>query len=368
MSVKHSMFNTTKRDYFITELVLGFLMINGLHFLIKNYDSSFDGIWDYSRRGVYFHVFFVVVGAFFWRLGLWLANKIKSLAFAKLNRWMRTILGAVLFAAYGVVVAISFGRIYYELFYRLTKQELMWKDYKIFDPDFSLIILIFYFFIAAVINLVYYFRNWKEAELTAERLKKENIQSKFEVLKNQIDPHFFFNSLSVLTSLVYKDPNLSAEYITQLSKMYRYILEGKNQSLASVGDELKFLKSYIFLINVRYNENIRFEVELKHDLKNSVYLPKNSLQMLVENAIKHNRFDDENPLVVNVYAEEDCITVKNNKSKRDLIESSSKIGLENIKKRYELIGNHELQVVETDETFTVKLPKLSQSEAGYFDI
>jgi len=359
---------STRRKYFLIELVLGFILINGLHFLIKKYDSSFNGISDYGMRGIYFHLFFILTGLGFWLLGLWLASRIQSSSFKNLKRWVRNALGIILFSTYGLFIAISFNEIYYALFYRITNQEYLWKEHRMFDPDFSLIIFIFYFFIAAVTILIHYFRNWKETELMAERLKKENIQSKFEVLKNQIDPHFFFNSLSVLTSLVYKDANQSAEYITQLSKMYRYILEGKNQSLASVDDELKFLDSYIFLIKVRYNENICFEIKIADDLRNSVYLPKNSLQMLVENAIKHNRFDDDEPLIVRISANNEYILVANNKNKRELIEGSSRIGLENIKKRYELIGDHELLIEETDMSFTVKLPKLSSNEAKHFDI
>lgn len=362
------MYLSTKRKYLLIELSLSFVLINGLHFLIKKYDSSFEGIWDYGTRGISFHLFFVLTGLAFWRLGRWLSEKIQSSSFKKRKRRFQIVLGTIIFLIYGVFVSISFNEVYYFLFYQITNQKYIWKEHQLFDPDFSLIIFIFYFFLASVITLVNYFRNWREAKLMAERLKKENIQSKFEVLKNQIDPHFFFNSLSVLTSLVYKDANLSAEYITQLSKMYRYILEGKNQSLVSIDDELKFLNSYIFLIKVRYNENILFEIDIPEELKDRIYLPKNSLQMLVENAIKHNKFGDGEPLIVRIFADNEYIHVVNNKNKRELIEYSSKIGLENIKKRYELIGNYELLIEETDESFTVKLPKLTSNEAKHFDI
>ncbi|HKJ42149.1 MAG TPA: histidine kinase [Sunxiuqinia sp.] len=359
---------STKRKYFLIELLLGLLLINGLHFLIKKYDSSFEGIWDYGTRGIFFHLFFVLMGLVFWWMGRWLSEKIQSSSFKSLKRQFQIVLGTVIFLTYGLFVSVSYNEVYYFLFYQITNQEYIWKEHQLFDPDFSLIIFIFYFFVAAVTLLIHYFGNWREAQLMAERLKKENIQSKFEVLKNQIDPHFFFNSLSVLTSLVYKDANLSAEYITQLSKMYRYILEGKNQSLVSIGDELNFLSSYIFLIKVRYNENICFEIEIAEDLRNKIYLPKNSLQMLVENAIKHNKFGNGEPLIVRIFAGDGYIQVVNNKNRRELIEYSSKIGLENIKKRYELIGNYELLIEETDESFTVKLPKLTSSEAKHFDI
>ncbi len=359
---------TAKRKYSLIELLLGFVLINGLHFLIKKYDSSFEGIWDYGMRGIFFHLFFVLVGLVFLWLGRWLSKEIRSSAFKNLKRRLQLVLGATIFLTYGLFVSISFNELYYFLFYRITDQEYIWKEHQLFDPDFSLIIFIFYFFVATGINLVHYFRNWREAQLMAERLKKENIQSKFEVLKNQIDPHFFFNSLSVLTSLVYKDANLSAEYITQLSKMYRYILEGKNQSLASVREELNFLNSYIFLIKVRYDETIRFDIELDEKLAETVFLPNSALQMLVENAIKHNRFGDENPLAVRIFSDDGYIQVVNNISKRELIESSSKIGLENIKKRYELLGDYELLIEETEQTFTVKLPKLLANEVQDFNI
>ncbi len=360
--------NSDKKIYNIVVLFLGFILINGLHYLIKNYDRSFEGIWDYNSRGVYFHIFFVLTGIVFWRVGQWLAYKLQLLVLKKLEQWLRIILGTLIIVGYGIGVAIGYGALYYNLFYQLADQEIMWKDYQIFDPDFSLIILIFYFVMVGFINLVFYFRNWKEAQILAEQLKKENIQSKYEVLKNQIDPHFFFNSLSVLSSLVHKDANLSEEYISQLSKMYRYILDGKDQILASLEDELKFLNSYIFLINVRFDDYICFEIDIAEELKETVYLPKNSLQMLAENAIKHNRFDKDDPLVVTITNEQDHITVINNKNKRNLLEGSSGIGLENISKRYRLLGDYMLLINETNDSFAVKLPKLLKSEAIHFDI
>ena len=364
-----TMKNSERRIYDIVELFLGFILINGLHFLIKNYDLSFEGIWDYGTRGIYFHFFFVITGVVFWRLGQWLAFKIQSsISFNKLKYWFRIISGTLIFLTYGILVSISFGAFYYKFFYQLVDQEIMWKDYHIFDQDFSMIILIFYFVITGFINLVLYFRNWKEAQVVAEQLKKENVQSKFEALKNQIDPHFFFNSLSVLSSLVHKDANLSEEYISQLSKMYRYILDGKDQVLASLDEELNFLNSYIFLIKVRFNENIHFEINIADELKETVSLPKNSLQMLVENAIKHNRFDQDDPLVITILEEGDYIKVVNNKNKRDLLERSSGIGLENISKRYQLLGDFKLLIWESDDSFAVKLPKLSKNEIGYFAI
>ncbi len=361
--------NSERHIYNLVELFLGFVIINGLHFLIKHYDYSFNGALDYGSRGIYFHLFFVVTGVAFWRLGQWLAFRIQSSSlFNNLSYWLRIVLGTLVFLAYGVLVSISFGALYYKFFYQMVDQEIFWEDYHIFDQDFSMIILVFYFVITGFINLVLYFRNWKETQVVAEQLKKENIQSKFEALKNQIDPHFFFNSLSVLSSLVHKDANLSEEYISQLSKMYRYVLDGKDQVLASLDEELNFLNSYIFLIKVRFNEHIRFEINISDDLKEKVSLPKNSLQMLVENAIKHNRFDDDDPLVISILEEGDYIKVENNKNKRDLLERSSGIGLENISKRYQLLGDFRLLILESDDSFAVKLPKLSKSEVGYFDI
>ena len=173
--------------------------------------------------------------------------------------------------------------------------------------------------------------------MNEERLKRENIQAKYDALRNQVDPHFFFNSLSVLTNLVYKSADLSAEYITQLAKSYRYILDKKFENLVSIKTEQEFLESYFFLIRIRHEESIQFEVSISEETRCTGMLPPATLQMLVENAIKHNRFSAAKPLHISITDHEDSLYIVNELRKRYGVKSSIGLGLDNISKRYELI-------------------------------
>lgn len=150
--------------------------------------------------------------------------------------------------------------------------------------------------------------------------------------------------------------------------MYRYLLEVKNETVVTLADELEFLNAYVFLMTVRHNDSIRFITEISDESGKYIYIPKNSLQMLAENAVKHNCFSKESPLVVRITEDGEFIKVMNNLDKRELIDGSSGIGLENIRKRYELISEKEIELEETSFTFCVKLPKLGKSEIKGIDL
>jgi LytS/YehU family sensor histidine kinase len=195
-----------------------------------------------------------------------------------------------------------------------------------------------------------------------ERMNRENIQSKHLALNSQIDPHFFFNSLSVLSSLVYKDPDKSVEYINQLSKVYRNILDESNENIVPLENELKLLDSYIFLMKIRFGSNISFAIEISDKGRKNAYIPPNTLQLLVENAIKHNKCSSEEPLFISISEDQQCIHIKNNVNRRTLIDESSGIGLENIKHRFELLGGKKIVVNKHEHTFTVTLPKYNKGD------
>ncbi|HEX7754098.1 MAG TPA: sensor histidine kinase, partial [Niabella sp.] len=225
---------------------------------------------------------------------------------------------------------------------------------------------IFYLLILGFSGILFYYKNWQEARLNAERLRRENMQARYDVLKSQIDPHFFFNSLSVLTGLVYKSADLSAEYITQLSKCYRYILDQKAENLVTLQTELSFLESYLFLIRIRHQNSILFYIDQPTEKQQESLLPPAALQMLVENAVKHNRFAVNDPLHINIRVTDQHIIISNDLRKRSENPFSTGVGLPNIKKRYELITERKVEITETDGLFIVKLPLLSENLRGKF--
>jgi len=351
---------TTRINEHVLKYLTIFLVLNGIHFFYKLYDQTFSSLWQYDLRGIFFHIFFLVFGLVMWELGIWITNRTNHIAgmyFGQTGRFV--ILGIVLFL-YSIGLSALYGELYYNLFFVLTHQEKLWADYSVLDRDLTVMMVVMSLIIIGFHSFIYYFKNWQEAEVMAERLQKENIRSQFEALKHQIEPHFFFNSLSVLNSLVHKDADLAGQYIAQLSKIYRYVLEVKDETVVPLSQELDFLNAYIFLMTVRHNDSIRFSIEISDETSKYTFIPKNSLQMLAENAVKHNRFSKESPLVVRITEDIEYIRVINNLDRRELIGSSG-IGLENIRKRYELISGKGIDLEETALTFSVKLPNLNNS-------
>ncbi len=204
-----------------------------------------------------------------------------------------------------------------------------------------------------------YYRYSKKLEYEKANMQKELIQAKYESLKNQINPHFLFNSFSILTSLIHKDVDLASDYVSQLSKMYRYILDNKENQMVTLAQEFDLLDSYLFLMKIRHEESIIVNIDVDLD-KNNFHLPTLSLQMLVENAVKHNNFNKEHPLKIRIYNEnQDYLVVQNDVSKKKNTTQSSKIGLENIRKRYSIKSKRQVVINQDATYFTVKLPVLS---------
>lgn len=195
--------------------------------------------------------------------------------------------------------------------------------------------------------------SWRESAVEAERLKKENMEAQFNSLRSQVNPHFLFNSLNALTNLVYQDQDKAVKFIKQLSTVYRYILSTRDKELVSLAEELEVLHSYLFLQQIRFGEKLKLHVDLNSD---GLVAPL-VLQMLVENAIKHNIIADEQPLTVRIYKDETCVIVENNLQKKSIpTDESTGAGLENIKKRYSFLSSEAVRVEDNGHSFKVSVP------------
>ena len=189
-------------------------------------------------------------------------------------------------------------------------------------------------------------------------IEKELIAARFEGLKNQVNPHFLFNSFSVLTSLVESKPEIAVSFIAKLSDMYRYILENDGKEVVSIEQELAFLDDYLFLIQMRHQKSIIIDKHIKLDGLN-IELPPMSLQILVENAVKHNSFSPDEPLHILIQNEgENFIVVENQKRPKPELERSTGIGLKNLSKRLLLSVKKGLEIVDSPQFFRVKVPLL----------
>lgn len=199
----------------------------------------------------------------------------------------------------------------------------------------------------------------KEVQLRAERLEKENLQSQFSALKSQLSPHFLFNSFSILTSLIEKNPEKSVLYVNRLSKSYRYILDHANQESVTLRTELDFVDAYVFLLKSRFEEKLHVDVEIAQNLRNQCKIAPLTLQLLIENAVKHNQMSTENPFQITIHNEGEYLVVSNPMRKRKGVGPSPEIGLPNIVRRYALLTTVPVLISETDHTFTVKIPLLT---------
>jgi LytS/YehU family sensor histidine kinase len=213
------------------------------------------------------------------------------------------------------------------------------------------------FFISMAIHAVVFFINWKKMVLNEEALKREKLALQYESLKNQVNPHFLFNSLNVLTSLVYKDADMAARFIKQLSEVYRYVLDQKDKELVTLDDEMEFVNNFISLQKIRFDNSVAISINVPSNTKWMV-IPL-SIQMLVENAFKHNIASDENPLNIIIFVENDYISIKNNIQRKNVIKDSSNIGLANIKARYDFLSNKPCEIIDDGQNFIVELPLIA---------
>ncbi len=235
----------------------------------------------------------------------------------------------------------------------------------LYNPDFnpSVTELVSNAYIALALSMFFsgieFLKKWKSEAVKAERLEKEKIATQYESLRNQVNPHFLFNSLNTLTSLVVDSQDLAIQYINQLSEVYRYVLDSRNKDVVGLDVEVDFLKSYLFLQKIRFGENISVDIRLKDDLKDKFILPL-SLQILMENAIKHNEISSEKPLKISVVENDDYIKIENQIHKKQLFEKGSGIGLNNIMERYQHLTDKEISIINDNKKFVVQLPIIKE--------
>jgi LytS/YehU family sensor histidine kinase len=190
-----------------------------------------------------------------------------------------------------------------------------------------------------------------------EALARENVQSQLETLKNQLDPHFLFNSLNTLASLI-EEENIPAQtYLDRLSDVYRYVLINREKNTVTLEEEMQFLDAYVYLNKIRFRENLLIEKDIPAQTYHQHIAPL-SLQMLIENAIKHNVISRENPLKIKILQDGDFLTVENNVQGKKIFEKSTKLGLQNIINRYRLLTPLGVEVSNTGTHFSVRLPLL----------
>jgi two-component system LytT family sensor kinase len=234
------------------------------------------------------------------------------------------------------------------------------EDYFLFKPYFfnTLVSVVGTVQVAAVFEGVYLYQRWKVSYTETQELKKANLQSQLDSLKMQINPHFLFNNLNSLSSLITTDAEQADIFLNELSSVYRYLLQQNNRDLCPLSDEITFINAYFHLLKTRYGSGISMETAVD-DWYMSHLIPPLTLQLLFENAIKHNVILAECPLTIRLYTREGRLYVENNRQAKRTIVHSNGIGLQNILMKYRLLGQSSVIIRDDEQTFSVSMPLLS---------
>ena len=213
--------------------------------------------------------------------------------------------------------------------------------------------------IVITFHAIYFFKKNQEKKVKESQIVAQTQTAKFDALKNQLDPHFLFNSLNVLTSLIEENPENAQKFTTSLSKVYRYVLEQKNKDLVSVDEELKFAKTYMSLLKMRFEDSIVFDIPEQASNPDSKVVPL-SLQLLLENAVKHNMVTESKPLHIRIYEFNGNLVVENNLQPKQIVKKSSGVGLSNIMERYQLLTDRKVNINQQASRFAIAIPMLTK--------
>jgi len=280
---------------------------------------------------------------------IFIANYMRSLQSTERKLIQRMLLAALIhFPVTGIfVVGFLLLYDYLNLFgYRFSEADLKWGLLAGFVCDVIGI---------AMSESIYSYHKWKETKLEAEQLSKEKLQTQLNSLLQQINPHFLFNSLNALSALIDDNPKDAQKYLSDLSKVYRYLLRTNEDELTSLTNEINFIDSYFHLLQTRFGKGVTLLKSIQpHDYDK--LLPPLTLQLLVENAVKHNTVGKNKPLVIEIITSGEYLTVRNNLQRKTLKVESSKIGLFNIAEKYRLINKSAIEIAEAGGYFSVTVP------------
>ncbi len=265
-----------------------------------------------------------------------------------INSLLSTVIILLLVSGYSAIISILFPVPF--LATQASESNEVWKN--------AIVLLPAVFIVYQIIYLsAYFFSQWRNSLVEAEQLKQANLNAQLLALRNQVNPHFLFNSLSSLSSLISEDADRAIDFVQELSAVYRYLLQKHEAGVSRLDDEMRVVQSFIYLHQVRFGDNLRVSSNIAPEF-NDWLLPTTALLILFENAIQHNIVSPEQPLQVSLYTQNETICIKNNLQKKRSRESSG-TGMHNIKERYRLIGAPAIAIEETESFFQVTLPLLS---------
>lgn len=310
----------------------------------------FDAEDIFSKKFVLTVVISIIQSAIFWH-GTMLATYLVEKLAKRLNFLVFLMVNFVVVGLYVYSVCLFFRYLYINIYHGDMSQYN-------FTGSFLLSLFITYF-ISAVYVAIYYFNEYKQNMIKAEKLETANIEARFEMLKTQINPHFLFNSLNTLMNLV-EENSTALRYTESLSEFMRYLLQSKEKKVVALADELHIVRGYVFMQKIRFEEKLDVSITINSDLF-EMAVPPLSIQMLIENAIKHNIVSAQKPLKVEIFesCNKACVVIRNNLQPRIEHEPSAGVGLQNIVNRYSYLTNNKVVINRTEDYFSVQIPLLS---------
>ncbi|WP_191859047.1 2TM domain-containing protein [Hanstruepera ponticola] len=337
----------------VKNIIITFFIGVGV-FLIGNFLSdgfNFDNAKDFLINFVFYQLYAFVLGY----------SNMYYFTFLESRNWKKNeSIKRIAIGLFGSVVITLIGLFFLRMltslyFYNNSFDQFLnnesWKPYQ-----FGLWITLS---IVVVFHVIYFYNKYQQNKIKEQKVIAGTASAKFDALKNQLDPHFLFNSLNVLTSLIDENPDNAQRFTTSLSKVYRYVLEQKNKDLVSVDEELNFARTYMMLLKMRFEDSIVFEIPDKASNPESKVVPL-SLQLLLENAVKHNTVTSSKPLHIKIYEDEGDLIVENNFQPKQIIKKSSGVGLSNIMQRYQLLTNRKVNINQQANRFAVAIPMLTK--------
>ncbi|WP_031425965.1 2TM domain-containing protein [Flavimarina sp. Hel_I_48] len=338
---------TISRFFRISLLITGIVILINLVFT----DTEMSDFFDMQQLGIFFFYSFTlsVVNSTFFRY------------FNQKIGWQKAIVKRIVLATTGsiVITMVTYficRAVHLILFVdKYTLSEFLENEkisYYFFPLIFTIaVMLVFY--------LIYFYKALQEQKVKEQKIIAGTANAQFDALKNQLDPHFLFNSLNVLASLIEENPEKAQKFTGSLSKVYRYVLEQKNKDLVTVGEELRFAKLYMELLKMRFEDAIIFEFS-EELLQSEAKVVPLSLQLLLENTVKHNKVTPSSPLKISIRKYQNMLVVKNKLQPKEILKNKTGVGLANIKSRYNLLTRREVEILKTDDAFIVSLPLLTK--------
>ena len=334
-------------------------------FLMGNFLSdgfNYDDTSDFLVQFMFYQLYAFVLGY----SNMYYFSYLESLDWKKTDRFKRLFIG-IIGSVMITLVGLFLLRMGTSLYYFGNTLETFLANETIKAYQFGLWITLT---IVVTFHVIYFYNKYQQNKIKEQKVIAGTASAKFDALKNQLDPHFLFNSLNVLTSLIEENPDNAQRFTTALSKVYRYVLEQKNKDLVSVDEELDFARTYMMLLKMRFEDSIIFEIPDSASNPEAKVVPL-SLQLLLENAVKHNTVTSKKPLHIRIYEDQGDLIVENNFQPKQIVKKSSGVGLSNIMQRYQLLTNKKVNINQQASRFAVSIPMLTKQitimETKYLD-